>query len=210
MKKTFVSIGKTIWPYLWPILLFIVYMIAQMLVFNYTWVSIIIAIIVASLIIPYHKVRPRQFKRKWWTKILIVFCALVALLLTLVAFQAILEHFHIKVATSRNQMIIKRAVKDNLFAMGVDTIFMAPIFEEGIFRLGMISFKNKYWLIITSILSTAFFAACHIVGSINIFVFITYMIPGLYLMLTYVYTKDVRCDILLHMLYNGLAFMVLL
>lgn len=208
MEKLYMNVKKFL-ESIWPFWLFIAYAIAQFTMIKYIWASVLITLLAAIPLFRYHRVEPRKFHKKWFTKFLIVFCALILLLLTSVLFSQILKYLHIPLETSKNQLALRKMAQANLPKIAFDTLIMAPIFEEGVFRAGLISFKNKIWLVVSSIFSTALFAVCHIAGSINIFVFISYLIPGTYFMLVYVYTRDVKCDMLLHMLYNCLALIAL-
>lgn len=209
MKKCY-KITKNFLAKTWPFWLFVIYAITQLTLLKNIWAAALITLLVAIPLFRYYKIEPRQFQKKWFTKILIVFGALILLLLTVILFSLLLKYLHIPLETSKNQLSLQKMAKANFPKIAFDTVIMAPIFEEGVFRAGLISFKNKAWLIISSILSTAFFAVCHIAGSINIFVFISYLIPGTYFMLTYLYTRDVKCNILLHMLYNSVALVALI
>lgn len=193
-----------------PLILFILYIICQLLALNYLWLAVVLALVTAIPIIRYQKVPPRNFKHPLVVKLLLIFGALFLMILTLAAYSTWLQHNHIGFTTPKNQQVFNQQVKRNLPAASVLTLIMAPIFEEGIFRLCLISFKNRFWLIFSTLGSMLLFAAMHIVGSISILTLILYLIPTLYLTLTYIITQDIKCSMILHLLYNAITLTSLL
>lgn len=193
-----------------PLILFAVYMICQLLAINYLWLAVILTLLMAIPIIRYQKVPPRDFKHPLVVKSLLIFGALWLIILTIATYSAWLQFKHIAFATPENQRVFNQQVKRNLPAASVLTLLMAPIFEEGIFRLCLISFKSRFWLVFSTICSMLLFAAMHIVGSISMLTLSLYLIPTLYLTLTYVITRDIRCSMILHLLYNAITLTSLL
>lgn len=144
-------------------------------------------------------------------KMLLIIGTVIAIVLLslLIAFiQANMSHNQIPIPGNQQQIIKKE--KEFPIMVAILSVIVAPVFEEVIFRRQIISFKNKKWLICTYIISCILFALAHIAGyndsAIN---FIKYLVPGVFLGGIYVYTRDIKCSILTHMLYNSLAVLAI-
>ncbi|WDF82349.1 type II CAAX endopeptidase family protein [Lacticaseibacillus pabuli] len=109
---------------------------------------------------------------------------------------------------SSNQTAIDALLKGNEWTMALETILLAPIVEELIFRglLMNLAFaeRNRATQTFNIILSAGAFSLAH--GPSNIVDFLLYGGLGLGLAVTYARTKDLRCGIGLHILNNLIAF----
>lgn len=136
----------------------------------------------------------------------VIAIVLVSLLITFI--QANMSHNQIPIPGNQQQIIKKE--KEFPIMVAILSVIVAPVFEEVIFRRQIISFKNKKWLICTYIISCILFALAHIAGyNDSAFNFIKYLVPGVFLGGIYVYTRDIKCSILTHMLYNSLAVLAI-
>lgn len=203
-------IWRKIGRFAWPFGLFIIYGICQLLAVKAIWLSLIITGFVLAIVLKYQNIKPRKFKHQILTKILLILGLLLLLLLTISIYSLCLHNLGLVLPMNPNQAHWQKMSNRFLFVTACETLIMAPIFEESIFRLGIISFKNKYWLIGSNILSISVFALCHLTFSVNLLLFIIYAIPGLYLTLIYDYTRDLKCNMLLHFLYNAIVFLTMM
>lgn len=109
-----------------------------------------------------------------------------------------------------NQEILDNYAKTSPAKLVVLTSFFAPVFEETIFRRDLISFKNKKQFEITVTISMILFVLMHIATSfITISLIISYFIPTIFLTLAYTKTKDLKCSMVVHCLYNLVISIIL-
>lgn len=164
---------------------------------------------IAGLVFRFDLTKPnvKPKKIKWKRKIAIIILAVFLILILNIITVCLQQYFMQSVSIPGNQKELIKSQKQLPITISLLAIFIGPIFEETIFRKELISFKNKSWLIITYLISSSLFACSHLVGyNSNLFEFIKYLIPGLSLGGVYLITRDIRCSILTHMLYNGIAF----
>ena len=117
--------------------------------------------------------------------------------------------------TSINQELIEKYVKAAPLLMVISSAFLAPFYEEGIFRLGIKEvIKNKYVFVL---LSGLVFGLMHIFPleegislSIGLIQSITYVSMGI--MLAYIYHKkdNIYMSMGLHFLNNFLSVLVMI
>lgn len=192
-----------------PLLVFILYFFCQSFMLSrnigFNILAIVLTALVLIIAIKHPRVPMRKFKKKVITKALIVISALVAILCLLGLYVYLLSILSIQEPRSYNQYTLIQLAKHNLIRVIIEAVLIGPVFEEVIFRLELIVFKNKIWLTATSIISGLLFAAAHIVGSISVLTLIPYLIISIVFTVTYLVTRDIKCNIILHCLYNSLA-----
>lgn len=212
MKKQRKFTWKKFWRLIWPILLFIAYAFCQELSLKLPLVAVGISAVLGLVLIKYNfnKTTQRQLKHPVRSSILLILGSLIAIFLINICYQAILQQFSITIPLGDNQKILNQLGKKNLMSLAFLTILIGPVFEEGIFRLGFISFKNKNWTIISSCFSALLFALVHVSGTWNVWVFGEYLIISIIFTLLYVYTRDMRYSLALHVSYNTLVFLAIL
>lgn len=201
--------------FIWPPALLIVYAFCQYFALSKNlWanlLALVVTLILLAFALKYQKTKPRKFKHPISKKISLILLAALAIIICLLFFG--LAYYYLsngQIPSSKNQEELQQLAKLGKWHILFEAVFMGPIFEETIFRLGLISFKNKNWTLFTSIFSMISFAGMHMIGTFNIWSMVPYLIISIFLTLLYVYTKDMKCNILLHMLYNLIASVNLL
>lgn len=201
--------------FIWPPVLLLIYAFCQLFILSKNiWANLVAAIITLAVLgfaLKYQKTKPKKFSYPIRQKLLLVVYAIFGIVICLMIYGYI--YYLVsngEIPNSKNQEILQDLAKMSKLRIFIETVLMGPIFEETIFRLGLISFKNKQWTIGTSIFSIICFAAMHMIGTFNLWVIIPYLIISVFLTLLYVYTKDMKCNILLHILYNLIASVNLL
>ena len=88
-------------------------------------------------------------------------------------------------------------------------VIMAPIFEEMIFRFGVIgsfgkNFGRESGIVFTVIISGIFFSAIHLY---NIQGFVDVLIGGILFAVVYIYTENILYTMILHLIHNAMCFL---
>lgn len=201
---------RKFWQLIWPVLLFILYAFCQILSLHSAILAIILTIIIGYFTLRYHKTTPRKLQHPVRSSMLLVTGSIILIFLLNMCYQLVLNQFHIQIPVGDNQQILNQLGRKNITALFYLTVLIGPVFEESIFRLGFISFKNKNWTIISSILSAIFFALAHVSGTWNTWVFGEYLIISTVFTLVYLYMRDLRYSLMVHVIYNSLVFLVIL
>ena len=110
----------------------------------------------------------------------------------------------LKEDTSKNEALVREGIKLAPIYMLFTCSFVAPIFEEMVFRKSInIFMKNKYIFII---LSGLLFGLLHIIGNINSPLDFLYIIPYGSMGCAFAYllsqTNNITLPIMLHMIHN--------
>ena len=119
----------------------------------------------------------------------------------------------IDIGESENQSTIIKITKEAPIMMLISTSILAPIVEEGIFRLGLRKVVNNNYLFI--ILSGLIFGLMHIFPTdllmVEALVYsITYVTMGIYLAYIYVETDNIWINILVHGINNLISMIAIL
>ena len=121
--------------------------------------------------------------------------------------------FDMNILESENQNIIVKITEKTPILMLISTVILAPIVEEGIFRLGLRKIiKNDYLFIL---ISGLVFGFMHIFPtdlsmSIALTYSITYVTMGFYLAYIYVEKDNIWINILIHSLNNLISMIAIL
>ena len=118
-----------------------------------------------------------------------------------------------EIGESENQNMIIRIMEQTPILMIISSTILAPIVEEGIFRLGLRKIiKNEYLFII---ISGFIFGFMHIFPtdlsmSLALTYSITYVIMGFYLAYVYVETDNIWINIIIHGLNNLISMLAII
>ncbi len=107
---------------------------------------------------------------------------------------------------SNNEQAVRQTLAASPLIAGLTTVILGPIAEELVFRHSFYSvFKNKVVFVLTSGL---IFSGLHVIGSMNSYFDLLFMIPysalGILFALTMVKTKTVYPSIFIHIWHNFL------
>ncbi len=192
-----------------PLSIFLPYMLADMLVLTENPVLIFLSSLIAIGYFYYDIKHPiAKSNKSMLKKIGITFLIVLAMYFSVF----LLSLFYKNGApVSENQHLLIHDFKKQGSAMMCIALFFAPIFEESIFRRGVIRFNSKKEIIITSIISVVFFVLAHMPQtSLSQFgAAIFYLPPAIGLTAIYAMTKDIRCSMLGHFLWNCAAALVM-
>lgn len=204
------DLAKPIAPVLAACGWFVLYGICQLLCLsaNIFWFALGLAItfVVLNYEVTHPRVKPPEYITKDWPAKL---DAMIFILMVIAL--AIIAGFHTQPVTSDNQKAI-----GNMLRLGpimlVQTVVIAPTFEENIFRRCLVSFASTPKFIVSGILSTLLFVMMHLWGSpmMQPVLFMQYLVPAIGLFSSYTLTRDIRYSIALHACYNLIASLPLL
>lgn len=182
------------------------YAIVQTLwVHDNLWLGLLAIIITAYVFYYNTQKQPVQSNMKWTKKLAICVAGVIAIVITNVLLSLLFTHS----GNTANQNALTKMMNKQEFKLFVLTGFIAPVFEETIYRRDIIKFSSKKALLISSIISAFIFAFSHMMGMpfSKFDRIILYLAPACILVGVYDWTKDVRCSMLTHCMYNLLAFL---
>lgn len=114
---------------------------------------------------------------------------------------------YFNIGTSENQSAIEQLLRDTPIWTWVDAVLVAPVIEELIFRGLFFEFfftKNSRLVrTIGVVVNGALFGGLHDLGAS----FPIYAIMGMLLAITYLWTKDIKYSITLHIINNFISFL---
>ena len=139
-----------------------------------------------------------------WRNIGMIVLGTIILMLWQFGYGAILLHFHWLQNT--NQQNVKIALKQPFFALMV--VIIAPILEELAFRgifISCICYQHQQLGVLISSLA---FACVHCLNAFRWYNLLLYLVAGFILGEVYVLSKDIRCDMLVHIMNNLVSFLL--
>lgn len=134
--------------------------------------------------------------KKFWKQVIIT----LSLFITAFVITIILENKYINFDTG--MIALKRDSWLKLIIFAISTIIFPAIIEETFYRKNMISFKNKTVVVITTILSSFFYAMEH---SLTMWGILLTMIWALPLSISYIKTKNIYVPMTAHFIGNVLG-----
>lgn len=100
-------------------------------------------------------------------------------------------------------------ISERTLPLVIDTILVAPVFEEMFFRYTLIYAGEKKWLrIFTAVVSTVLFALIHLqTVEGNLFALLPFFVLGIYLTIVYLRKKNIFESIFVHAFYNSIVIL---
>lgn len=209
--KGYWFIKYIIFPCLW----FVVYAIAQFTILNKFLIINIFSMALTALVLvyvlthPVAKPKDKDYNNTRPKRLKIILAFLIALLIANLIFGILSGASN---QASANQESINELFKTYPVQILFMAIVMAPVFEETIYRRALISFSSRKWTIVSYIITIFIFAISHMENTslMDIWVLISYMMPGIAFGGCYIVNRRISNSMLLHMAYNTVAALPLI
>lgn len=196
-----------------PLSMFVPYALAQNWIESANIWLMGLAMILAIIILIYDLKHPKA--KAWhtrnWKKIMlsIISAFLIAVFTILIGliFSHLMQSDNL---SSQNQQLIVKEYKQNPLSLILLVSFIAPIFEETIYRRDIVRFTSKKAFWISSMITIIAFDLSHLMQTSLIALlpaFGQYLIPSIGLWAVYAKTKTIWCSMLTHCIYNFLTIL---
>lgn len=197
-----------------PLFLFVPYYLAQSFLMSkdifLNASGILLGIIVLIYDVQHQKSNNTMSLRRKFAWVAIF---LLIILVTNIGIGMISKMLNQHIIQSFNNQSLSPAFKQYKIQAVIMTVFLAPIFEETIFRRSIISFKSKRNFWITYCLSIVLFIYSHLLNTPieNLaYTSLYYIAPAICITSIYAITKDIRFSMFTHGLYNAIPALILL
>lgn len=181
------------------------------------------AIMFLFLIISYHSFIKKDFNDfkknlnkniTYIIKIFVIFMVVKYLISVLATLLMMALGYDVSSVTSQNQKLIEEYVKSSPVLMVISTAFLAPFYEEILFRMGIKKvISNKYLFVI---ISGLLFGLLHVFPldgiplGLGILQSVVYVTMGIFLAYSYQKTDNIFISIGLHFLNNFLSVLTMI
>lgn len=196
-----------------PLSMFIPYALAQNWIESGNIIQTFLAIILAVVVLIYDLKYPKA--KAWhtsnWKKIMLsISCAFLIAVFTILIGLLFRQLMPTTNLTSQNQQLIVKDYQQNPWSMVLLVSFIAPIFEETIYRRDIVRFTSQKAFWISSIITIIVFDLSHLMQTSLIALlpaFCQYLIPSIGLWAIYAKTRTIWCSMLTHCIYNFLTIL---
>lgn len=196
-----------------PLTMFVPYALAQNFIASGNIGLMLLALMLAITVLIYDLKHPKV--KAWHTcngkkMILSIVSAFLIAVFTILVGLFFRQLMQTNNLSSQNQQLIVKEYQQNPVSIILLVSFIAPIFEETIYRRDIVRFTSKKAFWISSIITIIVFDLSHLMQTslIALFpAFCQYLIPSIGLWAVYAKTKTIWCSMLTHCIYNFLTIL---